>query len=124
MNLPQQNTRSIKNQNNTKSFQQFRGFNGDGQLAIHAQLNYLRGLFVSDEEEIFFCDAGNHRVRIIDRFGMISTVVGSGKQGYNGDDILATHAHNGIIKTIAGTGRNGDGILATGAPIDLASVLW
>ena len=112
------------------------GYNGDNQLAIHAQLYYPRGLFVTEDEEVFFCDWANHRVRKIDRHGMISTVAGNGKKGYNGDDILATDAslnrptsvyvqkneiyisdssnqrirkvlQNGIIKTIAGTGEHG-----------------
>ena len=68
------------------------GYNGDNQLAIHAQLNFPRGLFVNEDEEIFFCDGGNHRVRKIDRFGMISTVAGNGEDVYNGDDILAINA--------------------------------
>ena len=72
------------------------GYNGDGQLAIHAQLYYPHGLFVNDDEEVYFCDGGNCRVRKIDRFGMISTIAGngtpSGGQGYNGDGILATTA--------------------------------
>ena len=108
------------------------GYNGDNQLAIHAQLNYPRGLFVTEDEEVFFCDCGNQRVRKIDRHGMISTIAGTGEEGYNGDDILATSAilsypenvyvykneiyitdpdnhrirkvlQNGIITTIAGT---------------------
>ena len=112
------------------------GYNGDNQLAVDAQLCNPRGLFVTDEEEVFFCDRDNHRVRKIDRFGIISTVAGTGECGYNGDDILATSAklyepisvfvhrneiyiadrinnrirkvlQNGIIKTIAGTGVNG-----------------
>ena len=113
-----------------------KGYNGDDQLAVNAELNFPCGLFVTDEEEVFFCDYGNHRVRKIDRFGMISTIAGNGTMGYNGDDILATtaklnnplsvfvHKHeiyitdfsshrirkvlqNGIIQTIAGTGVDG-----------------
>ena len=108
------------------------GYNGDNQLAIHAQLYYPRGLFVNEDEEVFFCDWGNHRVRKIDRNGMISTIAGNGTEGYNGDNILAVNAalnfpssvyvykneiyitdtnnqrirkilQNGIITTIAGT---------------------
>ena len=113
-----------------------RGYNGDNQLAVHAQLYFPRGLFVTEDEEVYFCDMGNHRVRKIDRFGMISTIAGNGEEGYNGDDLLATNAklhfpssvyvynnevyitdtknnrirkvlQNGIITTIAGTGEKG-----------------
>jgi len=112
------------------------GYNGDGQLATDAKLRHPRGLFVSDEDEVYFCDCQNHRVRKIDRFGMISTVAGNGQCGYNGDDQLATSAQlscptgvfvhrneiyisesennrirkvlqNGNIITIAGTGQYG-----------------
>ena len=112
------------------------GYSGDGQLAIHAQLRSPRGLFVTEEDEVYFCDWGNHRVRKIDRFGVISTIAGNGEEGYNGDDILATDAslnypslvyvyknevyivdsnnhrirkidQHGMIKTIAGTGEGG-----------------
>ena len=73
------------------------GYNGDNQLAIHAQLNCPQGLFVTEDEEVYFCDNGNNRVRKIDSFGVISTIAGigtldNGGQGYNGDDILATTA--------------------------------
>ena len=112
------------------------GYNEDNQLAIHAQLNEPRGLFVTEDEEIFVADRDNHRVRKIDRNGIITTVAGTGIDGYNGDDILATRAQlncprsvfvhqkeiyiadsennrirkvlqNGIITTIAGTGVAG-----------------
>ena len=68
------------------------GYNGDDRLAVDAHLNIPRGLFVNEKEEVCICDCGNHRVRKIDRFGIISTVAGNGEYGYNGDDILATSA--------------------------------
>ena len=109
------------------------GYNGDDKLAVDAQLSGPRGLFVTDDEEVYFCDLTNHSVRKIDRHGMISTIAGNGMKGYNGDDILATSAQlrfpssvfvfkneiyiadtgnhrirkvlqNGVIKTIAGAG--------------------
>ena len=75
-----------------------RGYDGDGRLAVDAELNHPRGgLFVNDDEEVYFCDFGNHCVRKIDRFGKITTVAGNVipgyDGGYNGDDILATSAH-------------------------------
>ena len=57
------------------------GYNGDDQLAVNALLNYPRGLFVTDDEEVFFCDWNNHRVRKIDRFGIITTIAGNGIVG-------------------------------------------
>ena len=68
------------------------GYNGDDQLAVKAQINTPDGLFVTEDEEVLFCDFNNHRVRKIDRFGMIKTIAGTGGRGYNGDGILATSA--------------------------------
>ena len=50
------------------------GYNGDGQLAVNAQLSYPLGLFVTDEEEVLVADKFNHRVRKIDRNGIITVV--------------------------------------------------
>ena len=33
------------------------GYNGDGQLAVDAQLNEPHGLFVNEDGEVFFCDS-------------------------------------------------------------------
>ena len=68
------------------------GYNGDDQLATDALLNLPLELFVTEEEEVLFCDNGNHRVRKIDRNGILSTIAGNGVQGFNGDDQLATLA--------------------------------
>ena len=68
-------------------------YNGDGQLATNAHLHSPGGLFVTDDDEIFFADCENHRVRKIDRFGIISTIAGNGNdEGFNEDDQLATSA--------------------------------
>jgi len=48
------------------------------------------GLFVTDDEEVLFCDSFNNRVRKIDRNGVIITIAGNGKKVYNGHVILAT----------------------------------
>ena len=68
------------------------GYNGNDQLAVNAQLNSPYGLFVTDDEEVFIADKQNHRVRKIDRNGMISTIAGNGDDNYNGDGQLATSA--------------------------------
>ena len=68
------------------------GYNGDGILATSAKLRTPWALFVTEDEQVLFCDRANHRVRKIDRFGMISTIAGNGVAGYNGDDQLAVNA--------------------------------
>ena len=67
-------------------------YNGDGQLAVNAHLHNPFGLFVTDEEEVLIADSINHRVRKVDRFGIISTVAGTNDEGFNGDNHLATSA--------------------------------
>ena len=57
------------------------GYNGDDQLAVNAKLNYPRGLFVTEDEEVLFADMTNNRVRKIDRNGMITTIAGTGTYG-------------------------------------------
>ena len=68
------------------------GYNGDGQLAVDAQLNTPDLLFVNDDEEVLFADKFNHRVRKIDPYGTITTIAGNGTQGFGGDGKLAKNA--------------------------------
>jgi len=68
-----------------------RGFSGDNGPAINAQLDTIIGIF-SDSSGVYFCDAGNHRIRKINKQGIISTVVGNGTAGYSGDGGLAINA--------------------------------
>jgi len=69
------------------------GYNGDGIAATSAQLNTPLGIAIDDLGNIYIADAGNYRVRKIDKStGLISTIAGTGTSGYNGDGILATTA--------------------------------
>ena len=60
------------------------GFAGDGGPAAKAKLFSATDLKFDTAGNLFICDSGNHRIRVI-RNGMISTVAGSGRQGANGD---------------------------------------
>ena len=64
-----------------------RGFDGDGGLAAAAKINNPFGVVVGPDDNIYFCDTGNHVVRKIDRkTGVITTVAGTGGvKGYDGD---------------------------------------
>ncbi|EFC49696.1 predicted protein [Naegleria gruberi] len=113
------------------------GYNGDGMLAIDAQLNYPHGVASDSIGNIYISDSYNHRVRIVFTNGTISTIAGNGNSGFNKDGIQATSSqlnypfgialngndelfisdrsnhrvrkvsNNGIISTIAGTGSAG-----------------
>ncbi|MFD1139791.1 T9SS type A sorting domain-containing protein [Larkinella insperata] len=60
-------------------------YNGDGKPALQASLEFPRGLAFDEQGNLYICDLGNLRVRKVDLNGMITTVAGTGKPGYNGD---------------------------------------
>jgi sugar lactone lactonase YvrE len=69
------------------------GYNGDGILATAAQFNGVQGLAIDSAGNIYAADIAGNRIRKITvSTGLISTVAGTGTQGYNGDGILATAA--------------------------------
>ena len=59
------------------------GYSGDGGPAVAAQLNDPGGIAFDSAGSLYFADANNHRIRRIDRNGVITTVAGTGVQGYN-----------------------------------------
>ena len=68
-------------------------FNGDNIAATSATLNSPLSVAVDSSGNVYFADTGNHRVRkVTAATGFITTVAGSGVQGYNGDNIVATSA--------------------------------
>jgi sugar lactone lactonase YvrE len=132
------------------------GFSGDGGPAGKARLSFPT-LMASDlEGNLFISEQNNQRVRKVSPDGLITTVAGTGKEGFSGDGGLATAAPlkwprglavdaagnlfiadhynhrirkvspEGIITTVAGSGRDGptkgvsagDGGLATEARLN------
>src|ERR1051326_7075477 len=75
------------------------GYSGDGGPATSAQFNKIAGVAIDAAGNLYIADAGNDRVRKVD-------------------------AGTGIVSTLAGGGKNGDGCnsetAAIGFPIDLA----
>ena len=67
-------------------------FSGDGGLAIHAEVGHINFVTVDTEDNVYFIDVTNARVRRIDRNGNISTYAGTGRYGFSGDGGLATQA--------------------------------
>jgi hypothetical protein len=65
----------------------------DGKSALEARLYDVVGLTVNGKGDIIFVDKGSNRVRSIDhRSGIISTVAGVCRYGYDGDDKPAIRA--------------------------------
>jgi len=129
------------------------GFSGDNAPATSAQLSLPTALALDTTGNLYLADTGNHRIRKISTTGIITTIAGTGTQGFSGDGgsalaaaidsptglaldtennlyLADTHNHRirridattGIITTIAGTGTqgfSGDTIAATSAQIAL-----
>lgn len=69
------------------------GFSGDNGPATSARLNFPEAVAVDGTGNIYIADLSNERIRKVDSTtGIITTIAGSGTQGYNGDNIPATSA--------------------------------
>jgi cysteine-rich repeat protein len=68
------------------------GYNGDGIAATAAEIYSPYGIAVDNEGRIVISDAYNQRIRRIETDGTISTVIGTGTAGANGDAAAATGA--------------------------------
>lgn len=115
-----------------------RGGDGDGGSALDARLRAPEGVATAPNGTLYIAETGSHRIRRVDVHGVITTVAGNGRPGWQGDDGPATaaflHAPTdvavladgglliadtgnhvirhvdpaGVIRTVAGTGRPGD----------------
>lgn len=66
---------------------------GDGGPAVQAGIGGPFGVVIGPDGALYICETENHAVRRVDlKTGTISTVVGTGKQGYSGDGGPATQA--------------------------------
>jgi len=112
-------------------------FGGDGGPATRASLYEPKGVAVDEAGNLYIADTFHHRIRKVDRAGIITTVAGNGVSGFSGDGGPATQASlnfpydiapdssgnlyiadngnyrirkvsaKGIISTVAGNGQGG-----------------
>ena len=125
------------------------GFEGDGGPAREAQLNNPFGVVRGPDGCIWFCEYTGQRIRRIRKDGILETVAGNGKTGFEGDggsamqasfnqpheirfdrkgDLYVVDMQNhvvrkiemstGIIRTVVGTGK--PGYQGDGGPADRA----
>ena len=67
------------------------GFSGDGGPATEAELATAYGVAVNGSK-LYIADFDNQRVRVVNNLGVITTLAGSGAQGFSGDGGPATSA--------------------------------
>lgn len=114
-------------------------YGGDGGPGREASLSFPTALATDAAGNLYIADNRNHRVRRVGRDGIIETVAGTGEKGFSGDGGPATAARldgpdglaiapdgtmyiadrqsfrirrvrpDGVIETIAGSGRQGPG---------------
>jgi GT2 family glycosyltransferase len=84
------------------------GFSGDDGVAVKAQLDTPDGVCIAPDGDLVVADSHNDRIRRIDRpTHIITTIAGSGENGYDGDEQPATDAGLNTPSAVA-CASNGD----------------
>ncbi len=84
------------------------GYSGDGGPASQAQLGEPVGVAVDSDGNIYIADVSHGHIRKVDTAGTISTIAGTGEQGYRGDGGPAIEAQ---LSEPHGVALDGDGHL-------------
>jgi len=112
------------------------GFSGDGGPGVEARISNPCHLVADPTGTLYIADSGNRRIRRVTADGIITTIAGTGEEGYSGDGGSALEApiafpsaididrdgnlfvadflnhrirrvsKDGVITTIAGTGKS------------------
>lgn len=77
------------------------GYSGDGGPAVEARLQLATKVAVDGAGNLYIADTLNQRVRKVDSTGTITTIAGTGRFGYRGDEGPAVEAALGQVKGVA-----------------------
>ena len=77
------------------------GYSGDGGPAREAQVNGVSSVTFDATGNMYFVDHNCHVIRRVDTHGIITTIVGSGEQGFTPDGTPATEAKLDIPQGVA-----------------------
>ena len=84
------------------------GFSGENGPAIVARLDTPDGVAIAPDLDLIVADSHNDRIRRVDRqTGIITTIAGSGENGYDGDEKPAVEAKLNTPSAVAAA-PNGD----------------
>jgi hypothetical protein len=114
-----------------------RGHTGDGGPATAATLGGLGGFEVDHDESIVIAEYDNW-IRLVDPNGTVSTIAGTGEEGYEGDggpataallrhphdlalradhEVIVADSHNGVLRRIDPAGNISTFASGFGAPV-------
>lgn len=78
------------------------GYTGDGGFATSAEINQPSGMVLDGAGNLYFADTGNSVIRRLDAVtGILTTVAGTGTQGFSGDGGPATSAQLSLPEGIS-----------------------
>lgn len=98
------------------------GYSGDGGPATEASLRSPEQLWVDAVGNVYVADTFNNRIRMIDTFGIITTVAGNGSQAFSGDGGSASEAGLSKISSAA-VGPDGNLYIADSAHMRVRMVV-
>ena len=76
-------------------------YSGDGGPASAASLSQARSVALDGSGNVYITDFGNSRIRVVDSSGKITTVAGTGTDGFNSDGIASNLAQINQARRLA-----------------------